>query len=47
MANLVLAIIEGRIRQYVRSEFKTKPLTHWQEQWSYLASSMLIETEMA
>ena len=47
MANLVLAIIEGRIRQYVRSEFKTKPLTHWQEQWTYLASSMLVETEMA
>jgi TetR/AcrR family transcriptional regulator len=47
MANLILAIIEGRIRQYVRSEFKTQPLVHWKEQWSFLASSILVETEMA
>ena len=47
MANLLLALIEGRIRQYVRSEFKSKPLTHWQDQWAFLAGNILIETEMA
>jgi len=46
MANLLLALIEGRIRQYVRSEFKAKPLTHWQDQWAFLAGNILVETEL-
>jgi len=47
MANLLLAFIEGRIRQYVRTEFKTKPLDNWPVQWSFLAAGMLTETELA
>lgn len=46
MANLLLALIEGRIRQYVRSEFKSKPLSHWQDQWAFLAGNILVETEL-
>jgi len=42
-ANMLLALIEGRIRQYVRSEFETHPLTHWQSQWSFLAASLLVD----
>ena len=42
-ANMLLAFIEGRIRQYVRSEFKTQPLTHWQSQWDFLAASLLVD----
>lgn len=42
-ANMLLAFIEGRIRQYVRSEFKTLPLSHWQPQWDFLAASLLVD----
>jgi len=31
-ANLMLAAAEGRIRQFVRSEFKRRPTEHWNEQ---------------
>jgi TetR/AcrR family transcriptional regulator len=43
MANLLLAFVEGRIRQYVRSEFKTKPLEHWPTQWLFLSDNILSE----
>lgn len=36
-ANLLLATAEGRIRQFVRSEFKRRPTEHWAEQWTCLA----------
>lgn len=39
-ANLILATAEGRIRQYVRSEFKRKPTEYWPEQWSRLAQGL-------
>lgn len=39
-ANLILATAEGRIRQYVRSEFKRKPTEFWPEQWSRLAQGL-------
>lgn len=32
-ANSMLAMVEGRIAQYVRSEFKRKPTENWPEQW--------------
>ncbi|MBR9827476.1 MAG: nucleoid occlusion factor SlmA [Oceanospirillales bacterium] len=39
-ANLMLAAAEGRIRQFVRSEFKRRPVTHWPEQWARLSSGL-------
>jgi TetR/AcrR family transcriptional regulator len=39
-ANLILATAEGRIRQFVRSEFKRRPTEHWPEQWSRLAQGL-------
>lgn len=42
-ANLMLAVLEGRIRQYVRSEFKQKPTQHWEEQWHMISSTLLRE----
>lgn len=42
-ANMLLALIEGRIRQYVRSEFKSKPLQFWPDQWRFLAQGLLVE----
>ncbi|MFT5032182.1 MAG: TetR/AcrR family transcriptional regulator [Bacteroidia bacterium] len=37
-ANLLLAAAEGRIGQYVRSEFKRPPTEYWDEQWQLLTS---------
>jgi len=37
-ANLLLAIVEGRITQFVRSGFKRSPIEHWNSQWALLAS---------
>jgi TetR/AcrR family transcriptional regulator len=34
--NLLLANAEGRIGQFVRSEFKRRPTEYWQEQWPVL-----------
>ncbi|MGD8416605.1 MAG: nucleoid occlusion factor SlmA [Pseudomonadales bacterium] len=35
-ANLLLAAAEGRINQFVRSEFRTLPTASWPEQWAAL-----------
>ncbi|MCP1365148.1 nucleoid occlusion factor SlmA, partial [Halomonas sp. BBD48] len=40
-ANLLLAYAEGRIGQYVRSDFKRLPTEYWSEQWSLLSSQLL------
>lgn len=40
-ANLLLATLEGKVRQYVRSDFKLKPTTSWSEQWSLLAQNLI------
>lgn len=44
-ANLMLAAAEGRIRQFVRSEFKRRPTEHWSEQWSQLAATLFRPTQ--
>ena len=33
-ANLMLALAEGRIQQFVRSNFRQLPTSEWPEQWS-------------
>jgi len=35
-ANLLLAVAEGRIHQFVRSEFRALPTSSWTEQWQAL-----------
>lgn len=37
-ANLLLAAVEGRLNQFVRSGFKHSPLEHWDDQWSILVT---------
>ena len=39
-ANLLLATVEGRINQFVRSEFRTLPTADWDVQWSALSTSV-------
>lgn len=41
MANLLMASAEGRLIQFVRSEFRRPPTQQWDEQWQYLSQSML------
>jgi len=38
MANLLVAVISGRIAQFVRSEFKVPPSRYWEDQWGILAT---------
>lgn len=42
LANLLLATADGRLVQYVRSEFKVSPLENWDVQWEYLSRNLLI-----
>ncbi|KGD64632.1 division inhibitor protein [Alcanivorax nanhaiticus] len=39
-ANLLLAVVEGRIAQFVRSGFKQKPSQDWPAQWELLAPTL-------
>ena len=38
IANIMMAMVEGRINQYVRSSFKRSPMTEREIQWSLLAA---------
>lgn len=42
-ATLLLAAAEGRISQFVRSEFKRSPLAGWPEQWAVLTADFMRE----
>ncbi|GAB2780987.1 nucleoid occlusion factor SlmA [Halomonas shantousis] len=46
-ANLLLACADGRISQYVRSDFKHPPTQHWDEQWKTLSASLLVTVPQA
>lgn len=37
-ANILVALAEGRINQYVRSGFKRSPSQHWNEQWALITA---------
>ena len=41
LANLLLAACEGRMAQFVRSEFKKSPLENWDTQWEFLSRNLL------
>lgn len=40
-ANLLTVFLEGKIRQYVRSEFQLQPTAYWPEQWQMLSTQLL------
>jgi len=40
-ANLLMSNAEGRIAQFVRSEFKRAPTEYWQDQWPILIQGFL------
>lgn len=39
-ANQILAMIEGKMSQFVRSVFTKKPTSNWEEQWQVLKTSL-------
>ena len=39
-ANLLLSLVEGRIGQYVRSNFERKPTTGWDAQWHVIREGL-------
>ncbi len=39
-ANLLLATAEGRMRQFVRSDYKRYPTDGWEDQWPLLSQSL-------
>tara|TARA_B110000858_G_scaffold198432_1_gene264925 strand:- start:20085 stop:20711 length:627 start_codon:yes stop_codon:yes gene_type:complete len=41
LANLLLASAEGRLVQFVRSEFQISPLDNWDAQWDFLSRNLL------
>ena len=41
-ANLMMATAEGRVAQYVRSEFKRKPTKNWSCQWAALSETAFL-----
>ena len=40
IANLLLAYVEGRMSQFVRSQFKHKPTTNFKMQWSFFYNQL-------
>ncbi|WLD58324.1 nucleoid occlusion factor SlmA [Salinispirillum sp. LH 10-3-1] len=40
VANLLLAVVEGRIAQFVRSQFEKPPTAGWDDQWPVLSGAI-------
>ena len=40
-SNLLLNVIEGKISQYVRTDFEQRPTEQWNEQWQYINQDLL------
>ncbi len=43
-ANLMLAVVEGRISQFVRSDFTQQPTLGWDDQWETIRSAIFHTT---
>ena len=41
-ANLLVAIVEGKIRQYIRSGFNRRPMEQWPSQWQPIRVSLFL-----
>lgn len=41
LANLLLAYVEGRMSQFIRSQFKQKPTAYYDEQWLFFYNQLL------
>ena len=41
IANLLMNVVDGRLQQFVRSDFKRSPLENWDQQWKLLHYQLL------
>ena len=41
LANLLLAYVEGRLSQFVRSQFQKKPMDNFETQWQFIHNQLL------
>jgi len=39
-ANILLTLAQGKMCEYIRSSFTSKPTNHWQEQWAIMKPGM-------
>lgn len=46
-AEFVQALVEGKLRQFVRSDFARRPMAYWTEQWQVLAPALLVPAAQA
>lgn len=44
-ANMMLSLAEGKIAQYVRSDFKRMPTENWPEQWKVLLDNFFLDAQ--
>ena len=44
-ANLMIALVDGKIVEFVRSGFKRSPTESWQDQWQLIAQGLLKSNE--
>ncbi|MFZ5654300.1 MAG: nucleoid occlusion factor SlmA [Pseudomonadota bacterium] len=42
IAGLLVALIEGKLQRFARSDFADRPTEHWPEQWRLLAAALLL-----
>jgi TetR/AcrR family transcriptional regulator len=40
IANLLMAVLEGRMTQFSRSGFKHSPVDSWEQQWNALRTGL-------
>ncbi len=45
-ANLMMTIVDGKISQYVRSDFEKSPTLHWQGQWGALSNTIFRSAQL-
>lgn len=43
-ANLLMSVADGRITQFVRSEFRRPPTEYWADQWPVIAAGLMRES---
>ncbi len=44
LANMLMALVEGKMSQFVRSGFKRRPVEHWELQWRLLRHSLFVDS---
>ena len=42
-AGLMLALVEGRLHQFLRTRFKVSPLSGWEAQWQLLEQALFTD----